>query len=180
MPSPVVREDTKPLLTPSCSVSSRLSSAVRGGTASPLPPQDAASAVSPPTCDCQPQTGTYCPVGVRLVDMAATAQTEAAETGNLIPLNITVSALIIHWGYTRNETLLALLNKPWGLRPLTDEHEFFEEDEPIEKIKAAWARGEKGFTDPPPSEIAGLRWFSLLVSRRRQHVQRLKFWTVHR
>ena len=79
------------------------------------PPQDVPSAVSPPTCDCQPSTGTYCDVGGRLVDMAATAQTEAAETGNLIPLNITVSALTIHWGYERNEVLLVLLNRPWGL-----------------------------------------------------------------
>ncbi len=73
------------------------------------------SAVSPLACSCQPQTGTYCDVGGCLVDMAATANNEAAQTGNLIPLNITVSALIIHWGYTRNETLLALLNKPWGV-----------------------------------------------------------------
>ena len=113
MSSYVVRGDTKTPLSRSTSVSSRLSSSVRGDTASPS--QDVSSAVSPPTCDCRPQTGTYCDVGGRLVDMAATAQTEAAETGDLIPLNITVSALIIHWGYTRNETLLALLNKPWGV-----------------------------------------------------------------
>jgi len=47
--------------------------------------------------------------------MAVTAQTEAADTGDLIPLNITVSALCVHWGYTRKETLLVLLNRPWGL-----------------------------------------------------------------
>ncbi len=112
--SNIVRGDTNPLLTPLTSVSSRRSSpVVRGDTASPSSPQDVSSAVSPPTCGCRPQAGTYCPVGGRLVDMCAAAQNEMVETGNRIPLNITVSALCVHWGYERKETLLALLNKPW-------------------------------------------------------------------
>ncbi len=113
MSFPIVREDTETPSSPFIPVSSRLSSTVRGDTASPS--QDVPSAVSPPTCACRPQTGFYCDVGARLVDMAATANNEATQTGNLIPLNITVSALIIHWGYTRNEVLLALLNKPWSV-----------------------------------------------------------------
>lgn len=32
-----------------------------------------------------------------------------------------------------------------------DVTDFFEEDEPLEKIKLAWVRGEKGRTAPPPS-----------------------------
>ncbi len=104
MSSYVVREDTKALLT--CSVSSRLSSVVRGDTASPS--QDAASAVSPPTCFCQPQTGTYCDGAGSLVH-AATANSDK----NIV--ETAVFNLQLHWGYSRKETLLALLNQPWGL-----------------------------------------------------------------
>jgi hypothetical protein len=38
-----------------------------------------------------------------------------------------------------------------------DIEDFFEEDEPVEKIRAAFERGEKGYTTPPASAIRVVR-----------------------
>ena len=36
---------------------------------------------------------------------------------------------------------------------MTDRHDFFEEDEPIEKVREAFDKGEKGLTGPPIARV---------------------------
>ena len=52
----------------------------------------------------------------------------------------------------RNGTLAGVV-KP----PTTD---FYEDDEPLEKIKAVWERGEKGRTSPPGPRLSAVEFHS--------------------
>ena len=82
-------------------------------------PPNAGSTIGDPllasSCDCQPQTGVYCPEGEGLVRLYDRAVRLNHQYGDRLPLNIAVVTLSVHWGLDRPSTLLALLNKPWEL-----------------------------------------------------------------